>query len=217
VPANRSDDSAAATHSLCRRESYAPDGLRCVRFADALLNAEGMTGKSHGRKSMVGEQQTSQSPGGTTGSFSGSACRPSGTPRSLFGVSPGLTPGACAYHRFAIPKHAQPQERQHGNHFTSQNPTRSASEGTMSRHNTQTRSASEGTPRPETPVLQLCIPNAEGMTGNSHGRKSMVEEQQTSQSPGGTTGSLSRSACRPSGNPRSLFAVSPRLKFWACA
>jgi len=54
----------------------------------ALLNAEGMTCDSHGRKSMVKEQQTPKSPEGTTEIFSESACRPFGTIRSLFAVTP---------------------------------------------------------------------------------------------------------------------------------
>ena len=45
-------------------------------FEVALLNAGGMTCDSHGRKSMVKMQSTSQSPKGTTEIASGSACRP---------------------------------------------------------------------------------------------------------------------------------------------
>jgi len=56
---------------------------------------------------------------------------------------------------------------------------------------------------------EVAFLNAEGMTCNSHGRKSMVKEQQTPQSPEGTTEVLSVSACRPFGTIRSLFAVSP--------
>ena len=69
------------------------------------MNAEGMTCNSHGRKSMVKEQQTPESPEGTTEILSGSACRPFRTIRCV----PGLTFGARTCHRFAIHKTAQLQ------------------------------------------------------------------------------------------------------------
>ena len=66
----------------------APPQPRIASSEVALLNAEGMTCNSHGHKSMVKEQQTPQSPEGTTEILSGSACRPFRTPGSLFTVSP---------------------------------------------------------------------------------------------------------------------------------
>jgi len=59
-----------------------------AHFEVAFLNAEGMTCDSHGRKSMVKEQQTPQRPEGTTEILSGSSCRLFGAIRSLFAFSP---------------------------------------------------------------------------------------------------------------------------------